>query len=129
MELPTEYDEVHWLFVIRITGYILSTVVLLIFICIVFTSAYLWEQFHILRLNLTISIIVGNAAVLLGELEMFQQDRHACTVLGCLINFAYTASAFLLACEGHACFKVILVMFIMRHVLGLFNAFFGISWT
>ena len=108
MELPSEYDEVHWLFVIRIVGYSLSILVLLIFISIVFTSAYLWEQFHILRLNLAISIIVGNAAVLLGEVEMFQEDRHACTVLGCLINYFYTASAFLLACEGHACFKVII---------------------
>ena len=108
MELPTEYDEPDWLFIIRIVGYILSNVLLIIFIIIVLMSAYLWEQFHILRMNLALSLIVGNTAVLLGELEMFQEDRHACTVLGCLINYFYTASAFLLACEGHACFKVII---------------------
>lgn len=107
MELPTDYDEPHWLFVIRLVGYIFSSVVLIIFIMIVFMSAYLWEQFHILRLNLALSLILGNTAVLLGELEMFQTDRHACTVLGCLISYCYTASAFLLAGEGHACFKAI----------------------
>ena len=107
MELPTEYDEPDWLFIIRIVGYILSNVLLIIFIIIVLMSAYLWEQFHILRMNLALSLIVGNTAVLLGELEMFQEDRHACTVLGCLIAFFYTASAFLLAGEGHACFKAI----------------------
>merc|ERR1719266_2162672 len=72
MVLPTEYDEAHWLFVTRIVGYIVSSLVLLIFISIVFTSAYLWEQFHILRLNLAISIILGNSAVLLAC------EGHAC---------------------------------------------------
>ena len=107
VELPFEHEEPEWLFMTRIIGYCLSVVLLIIFVIIVFMSAYLWEQFHILRMNLALSLIIGNIAVLLGELVMIQDDRHACTIIGCLISYFYTASAFLLACEGHACFKAI----------------------
>ena len=124
MVLPTEYDEPHWLYVIRLVGYIMSTVLLVIFIVIVLMSAYLWEQFHILRLNLALSLIIGNAAVLLGELEMFQEDRHACTVLGCLVSYGYTASAFLLAGEAHAVFKAITGGIID----GRASAYLGLGW-
>ena len=106
-ELPQAYDEPGWLYYTRLAGYCLSCLLLLIFVIIILTSAYLWEQFHILRLNLSVSLIAGNIAVLLGELNMIQEDRHACTVIGCLITYFYTASAFILACESHACFKAI----------------------
>ena len=107
VELPYDYNEPGWLFYIRIIGYFLSIILLIIFAVIIFWSSYLWEQFHILRMNLSLALIVGNIAVLLGELSIIQDDRHACTVIGCLISYFYTAAAFLLACEGHACFKAI----------------------
>jgi len=107
IELPYEYDEEGWLYVTKLVGYIVSTVALVIFVIIIFLSAYLWEQFHILRMNLAISLILGNIGMLLGELHMVQDDRHFCTIVGCLISYFYTASAFLLACESHACFKAI----------------------
>ena len=106
-ELPTDYDEPGWLSATRIVGYCLSCVLLLAFVVIVLMSAYLWEMFHILRMNLSVALIIGNVAVLLGELTFIQEDRHACTVIGCLISYFYTAAAFILACEGHACFKAI----------------------
>eukprot|EP00090_Calanus_glacialis_P035198 TRINITY_DN60141_c0_g1_i1.p1 TRINITY_DN60141_c0_g1~~TRINITY_DN60141_c0_g1_i1.p1 ORF type:complete len:923 (-),score=185.92 TRINITY_DN60141_c0_g1_i1:73-2841(-) len=107
IELPYEYDEEGWLYVTKLVGYIVSTIFLIIFVIIIFLSAYLWEQFHILRMNLAISLIIGNVAMLLGELHFVQDDRHLCTVIGCIISYFYTASAFLLACESHACFKAI----------------------
>jgi len=107
IEQPFQYDEEGWLYVTKLVGYIVSTVVLVIFVIIIFLSAYLWEQFHIIRMNLAISLILGNIAMLLGELHFVQDDRHFCTVVGCLISYFYTASAFLLACESHACFKAI----------------------
>ena len=59
-------------------------------------------------MNLAISLIIGNVAMLLGELHFVQDDQHLCTrtVIGWIISYFYTASAFLLACESHACFKV-----------------------
>ena len=57
-------------------------------------------------MNLAISLILGNIAMLLGDIHLFQDDRHLCTIVGCLISYFYTASAFLLAFECHACFKV-----------------------
>ena len=55
-------------------------------------SRYLWEQFHILRLNLALAITIADVAVLLGELGPVQEDRHACTAVGCLISYFYTAA-------------------------------------
>ena len=72
VELPYDFEEPGWLMITRLVGYILSTVLLVIFVIIIFMSAYLWEQFHVLRLNLSISLIIGNIAVLLGELEFVQ---------------------------------------------------------
>merc|ERR1712013_969336 len=107
IELPYEYDEEGWLYVTKLVGYIVSTVALVIFVIIIFLSAYLWEQFHILRMNLAISLILGNTAMLLGDIHLVQDNRHFCTAVGCLISYFYTAAAFLLACESHACFKAI----------------------
>ena len=89
---PTEYDEPPWLLVTRLVGYGVSILLLLVFAVIVFTSAYLWEQFHILRLNLALAITIADVAVLLGELGPVQEDRHACTAVGCLISYFYTAA-------------------------------------
>lgn len=107
IELPYEYDEEGWLYVIKLVGYIASIVVLVIFVIIVFLSAYLWEQFHILRMNFAMSLIIGNIAMLLGEFHFVQDNRHLCTIVGCLISYFYTAASFLLSCESHACFKAI----------------------
>jgi len=124
IEMPYEYDEDGWLYVTKLLGYIVSTIVLIAFVVIIFLSAYLWEQFHILRMNLAISLIIGNIAMLLGEFHFIQDDRHFCTVVGCLINYFYTASAFLLACESHACFKAITGGIID----GLSRAYLPIGW-
>ena len=72
VELPHDFEEPGWLAASRLVGYILSTVLLVIFVIIIFMSAYLWEQFHVLRLNLSMSLIIGNIAVLLGEMEFIQ---------------------------------------------------------
>jgi len=124
IEMPYEYDEDGWLYVTKLLGYIVSTIALIAFVVIIFLSAYLWEQFHILRMNLAISLIIGNIAMLLGEFHFIQDDRHFCTVVGCLINYFYTASAFLLACESHACFKAITGGIID----GLSRAYLPIGW-
>ena len=76
VELPYDFEEPGWLMITRLVGYILSTVLLVIFVTIIFMSAYLWEQFHVLRLNLSMSLIIGNIAVLLGEMEFIQVLLH-----------------------------------------------------
>lgn len=60
-----------------------------------------------LRMNLAIALLLGNIVSLLGEVSSLQEDRHLCTLLGAAISYFYTAAAFLLACEAHACFKAI----------------------
>ena len=61
----------------------------------------------VLRMNLAIALLLGNIVSLLGEVSSLQEDRHLCTLLGAAISYFYTAAAFLLACEAHACFKAI----------------------
>merc|ERR1719481_1930529 len=58
-------------------------------------------------MNFSICIILGNFAVLMGEVGTVQSSRHACTIVGCLIQFFYVAAAFIMAGEGHATFKAI----------------------
>jgi hypothetical protein len=42
----------------------------------------LWEQFHILNMNLCLAMAGGHLCMLLGQLEFIQADRHACTAVG-----------------------------------------------
>ena len=49
IEPPFDYEEENWLFVTKMAGYIVSIALLLAFVVIIQLSAYLWEQFHIIR--------------------------------------------------------------------------------
>jgi len=104
---PFPYEEEEWLVVAKLVGYVLSMVLLVIFVGIVQFSAYLWEQFHILRMNLALAVLLGHTASLVAEVAAVQEDRHLCTLVGAAISYSYTAAAFLLASEAHACFKAI----------------------
>jgi hypothetical protein len=42
----------------------------------------LWEQFNILNMNLCLAMAGGHLCMLLGQLEVIQEDRHACTAVG-----------------------------------------------
>ena len=42
----------------------------------------MWEQFNILNLNLCLALAGGHVCMLLGQLEVIQADRHACTAIG-----------------------------------------------
>ena len=70
---PYPHTEPGWLEVTRLAGYTASCICLVIFILIIFLSAYLWEQFHILRLNLAAAVLLGSVASLLGELQPVQE--------------------------------------------------------
>ena len=70
---PYPHTEPGWLGVTRLAGYTASCICLVIFILIIFLSAYLWEQFHILRLNLALALLLGSVASLLGELPPVQE--------------------------------------------------------
>ena len=49
IEPPFDYEEENWLFFTKMAGYIVSIALLLAFVVIIQLSAYLWEQFHIIR--------------------------------------------------------------------------------
>ncbi len=42
----------------------------------------MWEQFNILNMNLCLAMVGGHLCMLLGQLEVIQEDRHACTAVG-----------------------------------------------
>jgi len=107
VEEPRMDDEMSWLTVCKIMGYITSVISLVIFILMIQLSSYLWEQFNILHMNLSLAIIIGHVCMLVADLEVIKEDRHICTIIGCLIQFSYTAAAVLLTAETHACFKAI----------------------
>jgi len=107
IEPPVPYEEEAWLYTAKMAGYGISIVLLLVYILTIQVSAYLWEQFHIIRMNLAVAVLCGHAFTLLGELPSLQEDRHICTLVGCCISYFYTAAAALVAVEAHACFKAI----------------------
>ena len=49
--------------------------------------SYLWEQFNIINMNLSIFMILGHVCMLLTDIEAIQVDRHLCTAIG---NFIQT---------------------------------------
>ena len=107
IEPPFPYEEEAWLYTAKMAGYAISITLLIIYILTIQVSAYLWEQFHILRMNLALAVLCGHAFTLLGELTSVQEDRHICTIVGGAISYFYTAAAALVAMEAHACFKAI----------------------
>ena len=106
IEPPVPYNEEPWLVATKLAGYGVSIILLIAFMVIIQLSAYLWEQFHIIRMNLAASLLLGSISSLLGEFQEVQEDRHLCTIVGCTIAYFYTAAACLLVAEAHACFKV-----------------------
>ena len=84
--------------------------------------SYLWEQFNIINMNLSIFIILGHVCMLLTDLDAIKLDRHLCTAIGCLIQLAYTSTALILAAECHACFKVSLLL-LKKTITLCFNIF------
>jgi hypothetical protein len=50
--------------------------------CTNFCWRRLWEQFNILNMNLCLAMAGGHFCMLLGQLEVIQEDRHACTAVG-----------------------------------------------
>lgn len=102
---PVPYKADAWLPYIEVPGYIISIICLILFIVFVQLSPRLWEQFNILTINVCLAMAGGHLCMLLGQLQVVQADRHACTAVGCSIQICYTTAAFFLAGLSHACFK------------------------
>ena len=60
-----------------------------------------------LGMNLAAAIIGGSISMMFSDLPKIREDRHSCAMIGCLIQFFYTAAGFLTMALGHACFKAI----------------------
>lgn len=123
-EEPTVDPDLLWLRIVKYVGYAISLVLLVIFIVIIILSAYLWEQFHILRLNLSLAVIIGHLGMISTEFQYILEDRHLCTAAGGVISFGYTAAALFLAAESHATFKA----FTGGIILGRSRVYIPIAW-
>ena len=55
-------------------------------------SRYLWEQFHILRLNTCLAVLLGHLGMVATELALVRDDRHLCTAAGAVVSCGYTGN-------------------------------------
>ena len=62
-------------------------------------------MFHILGMNIAISMVCGLVSLILADRVFIRQDLHPCAAVGCAVNFFYIASAALMFTLAHAIFK------------------------
>ncbi|CAG0888932.1 unnamed protein product [Darwinula stevensoni] len=112
-----------WLTIIRYVGFSLSVLCLVILILVVACNReHLWEQFHLMRMNMAIACTFGTVAMLVGD--FVRDDRHGCTAVSVLLHYFYTAVAAWLAMESLAGFLAINYGI----VGGLFKPYFAFCW-
>jgi len=99
--------EALWLQIIRYTGYSLSIICLIIFICTIALSKHLKEDFHIMRMHMGITMLLGMVAMLLTDVEMLKVENIACIALSSCMHYFFTATAAWLALESYAAFKAV----------------------
>ena len=62
-------------------------------------------MFHILGMNIAISMICGIVSLILADQDFIRKDVHPCAAVGCAVNFFYIATAAFMFTLAHAVFK------------------------
>ncbi|KAF2364339.1 GPCR family 2 secretin-like, partial [Trinorchestia longiramus] len=120
-EIP---PEPSWLRIVKLVFYCISAVLLILYCIVVGYSRDLKEQFHLMGMYLSISVLIGSIAMLVSDLDSIRSSRHLCTTLSTLTHFFYVAAGLWVACLGHASFKAIT----SGEVGGKLNSYSCIAW-
>ena len=62
-------------------------------------------MFHILGMNIAISMVCGQVSLILSDMDFIRKEVHPCAAVGSAVNFFYIASAALMFTLAHAIFK------------------------
>ncbi|XP_023228932.1 adhesion G-protein coupled receptor D1-like, partial [Centruroides sculpturatus] len=120
--LEDSRPESQWLRIVKWIGYEVSAVLLIIYIFLIIIRKSLHDQFHLIRLNTSISALA--ALISFFCIDFKWQDRASCRVLSGFAHFFYMALATWLVVEAHALFAAI----IMGAVGGRIICYLLIGW-
>lgn len=72
-------------------------------------------MFHLIAVNMAFSLLFGHIFMLISELDAVRDDRDACSAIGLLILFFYSALSVFITMECYAMFKAIISGIIGGH--------------
>jgi len=104
LEAPNPDDKAIWIIVLKWLGIIIGTILLTIFIAVVFLSVVVGEMFHQLRMYCCLSYLIANLLMLIGDTSICD-DRHSNMAISMFLMFFFQASMWWNMCEAHATFK------------------------
>jgi len=104
LEAPNPDDKAMWILVIKWIGIILGTILLTIFIAVVFLSVVVGEMFHQLRMYCCLSYLIANLLMLVGDTSICE-DRHNNMAVSMALMYFFQAAMWWNMCEAHATFK------------------------
>ena len=104
LEAPDPSNKAMWILVLKWMGIIVGTVLLTVFIAVVFLSVVVGEMFHQLRMYTCLSYLLANLLMLLGDTSVCD-DRHNNMAVSMCLMFFYQAALYWNMCEAHATFK------------------------
>ena len=102
----------NWYLLIKWIGIITGTILLTIFVAVVFLSVVVGEMFHQIRMWCCLSYMIANILMLISDTPLCD-DRHTNLALAISLIFFFQASMCWNMCEAHATFRGI--------TLGLIN--------
>nr|XP_040582260.1 uncharacterized protein LOC121130583 [Lepeophtheirus salmonis] len=86
-----------WLSILPNMGFFVSFLLVGLLIIIIVSQKFLWNMFHIVRLNTLISLLLTLLFAFLSQLDTIREDVHYNAGIGtCLVYFVCSLTAFLL---------------------------------
>lgn len=107
VEDPYLIPEEKWLTVTKYAGFIISLVLLAVFIGFIATNSILWEMFHLMRMNMAICLFWALACMFLSEIPAIREDRLKNIIFSALNQYWIMATAGFLFLESFATFRAI----------------------
>jgi len=104
LDAPNPDDKAIWILALKWLGIIIGTLLLLIFIAVVFLSVVVGEMFHQLRMYCCLSYLIANLLMLIGDTSICE-DRHSNMAISMALMYFYQAAMWWNMCEAHATFK------------------------
>jgi len=126
VEPPQYGPEYDWLWVVKYIGYVLSIILLVVFIIVIFINPLLWEMFHLLRCNTAFCFMVALICMFVAESEDIRKNRHDNITISVFQQFWFLASCLSLLSESFATFRAITGGIIGGKTLGYIPMIYGL---
>ena len=107
VEPPQYGPEYDWLWVVKYIGYVLSILLLIVFMAVIIINPFLWEMFHLIRFNTALCVMVALICMFVAENEDIRKNRHENITFSVFQQFWFLAACLSLLSESFATFRAI----------------------